>query len=193
MPKKFIRRYIPTPERIAALPGIHRLGSRITDPNLWHINRRSIAGAMFWGIVCAWIPLPSQMLIAAACAILFRVNLPLSIALTWISNPFTMLPILYSSYCIGSLIFGVPMLDITQIKHIIIQLTTSLFGDSASAVPTQYHFNLGALLVGLLIEAVVLGAIGNILVKLLWRWHVVRDLRERQIQRKQYRQDQGKS
>lgn len=148
---------------------------------------------MFWGIVCAWIPLPSQMLIAAACAILFRVNLPLSIALTWISNPFTMLPILYSSYCIGSLIFGVPMLDITQIKHIIIQLTTSLFGDSASAVPTQYHFNLGALLVGLLIEAVVLGAIGNILVKLLWRWHVVRDLRERQIQRKQYRQDQGKS
>lgn len=185
MPKNFIRRHIPKPEQIINLPGMHRLGDRITEPNLWHINRRSISGAVFWGIICAWIPFPSQMLIAAICAIAFRVNLPLSIALTWITNPFTMIPIFYSSYCLGSVIFGIPLLDISQIKIIVVHMTTSLFSETARPL-SSYGFVLDfrALFVGLIVEAIIVATLAKFTVQLLWRWHVIHDLRIRQEKRK---------
>ena len=192
MPKKFIRRHIPKPEHIVNLPGMHRLGSRITEPNLWHINRRSISGAVFWGILCAWIPFPSQMLIAAICAIVFRVNLPLSIALTWVTNPFTLIPIFYSSYCLGSVIFGIPLLDIAQIKIIVVHLTNSMFGETTTPLSSYgFKFDIRALLVGLVVEALVVATLAKVTVQWLWRWHVIRDLRIRQEERKKHSQGEN--
>ena len=46
------------------------------------------------------------MVLAAALAIPFRVNLPLSIALVWITNPLTMPPIFYCSYIVGVFALG---------------------------------------------------------------------------------------
>ncbi|HEY4713507.1 MAG TPA: DUF2062 domain-containing protein [Aquirhabdus sp.] len=176
---------MPTHEHISKLPGIHRLGSRITEPNLWHINRRSISGAVFWGIICAWIPFPSQMLLAAICAIVFRVNLPLCIALTWVTNPFTLIPIFYSSYVLGSVIFGIPLLEISQIKIIIVHLTTTIFGETTRPLSSYgFVFDIRALLVGLIVEALVVATLAKIFVQWLWRWHVIRDLRIRQEERK---------
>jgi uncharacterized protein (DUF2062 family) len=172
MPRKFIQRHMPTPERIAALPGIHRLGSRITEPNLWYINRKSISGAVFWGIVCAWIPFPAQMLVAAICAITFRVNLPLSVAITWITNPFTLIPIFYSSYCVGSFIFGIPILNLTEIKEVVVHFSSGMFSDAAP-LATTYAFSMRALLVGVVVEAVIVASIGYFIVQLLWRCHVM--------------------
>ena len=178
MPKHLIRRYIPTPERIAQLPGIHRFGTRITDPMLWHINRRSISGAMFVGMICALIPLPGQMLFAALGAIWLRVNLPLCIALTWLTNPFTLVPILYAGYWLGSHLYGVPMLEIGQIKDAFVAMSHHLF--STGSVPaTQGTFSLTAMLLGLLAEALILATLGTILVRVLWRYHVVRAWRAR--------------
>jgi len=181
MPKHLLRRYIPTPERIAQVPGIHRLGPRITEPNLWHINRRSISGAMFWGILCAWIPLPSQMLIAAGCAVLFRVNLPLSVALTWISNPLTMVPVLYSSYWIGAHLFGIPMMNLHQLKDAVLSITSQLSGASSgtTALSDGPGFNIWALLTGLLTEALVLATLSYSLTQLFWRAHVMHEWRAR--------------
>lgn len=189
MPKKFIQRHMPKPEHIVNLPGMHRLGSRITEPNLWHINRRSISGAVFWGILCAWIPFPSQMLIAAFCAIMFRVNLPLSVALTWITNPFTLIPIFYSSYCLGSVIFGIPLLDLSQIKIIVVHVTTSMFSDTGRSLSSYgFVFDFRALLVGLVVEALIVATIAKFIVQWLWRWHVIRELRTRQKIRKDINQ-----
>ena len=183
MPKKFIQRHMPTPERIAALPGIHRLGARITEPNLWYINRKSISGAMFWGLLSAWIPFPAQMLVAAICAITFRVNLPLSIAITWITNPFTLIPIFYSSYCLGSFIFGLPILNLTEIKQVVVHFSSGFFSDAAP-LATTYVFSLRALLVGLVVEAVIVGTIGYFAVQLFWRCHVVHEWKKRKAVRK---------
>ncbi len=185
MPKKFIQRHMPKPEQILNLPGMHRLGDRITEPNLWHINRRSISGAVFWGLLSAWIPFPSQMLIAAFCAIMFRVNLPLSVALTWLTNPFTLIPIFYSSYCLGSVIFGIPLLDISQIKIIVVHVTTNLFNDTAPPLSSYgFVFDFRALLVGIVLEALIVATTAKLIVQWLWRWHVIRELRIRQEKRK---------
>ncbi len=183
MPKKLIKRYIPTPESIAALPGIHRLGTRITEPNLWHINRKSICGAVFWGVLCAWIPFPAQMLVAALCAITFRVNLPLCISITWLTNPFTLIPIFYTSYCVGSFIFGIPILDWNEIKQVVVHFSSSIFGD-VPPLKTTFQFSMRALLVGLVVEGLIVATICYLLARLLWRWHVIRDWKKRKLAQK---------
>ncbi|MCC6375199.1 MAG: DUF2062 domain-containing protein, partial [Moraxellaceae bacterium] len=50
MPKNFIRRHLPTPEKIANMRGLGFLRHRLQDASLWHLNRRSASGAVFWGL-----------------------------------------------------------------------------------------------------------------------------------------------
>jgi uncharacterized protein (DUF2062 family) len=47
-------------------------------------------------------PLPFQMVIAAVLAIYFNANLPISVALVWITNPVTWLPMYYVAYKVGA-------------------------------------------------------------------------------------------
>ena len=90
MPRRFIKRYMPHPERIKASRSLRFLGDLIHDPNLWHLNRHSVSRAMAIGLFWALIPMPLQMLAAAACAIPARANLPIAVGLVWLTNPLTM-------------------------------------------------------------------------------------------------------
>jgi len=105
MPKeliqKLIHKFIPDPEVIKQHKHLQFLGEKLHEPNLWHLNRRSIALAFAVGLFCAWIPTPMQMVIAAAGAIYYRANLPISVGLVWITNPITMPPLYYFAYEVG--------------------------------------------------------------------------------------------
>ncbi|MFW6343056.1 MAG: DUF2062 domain-containing protein, partial [Halothiobacillaceae bacterium] len=76
-------------------------GSRLQDGNLWHLNRRSVSGGVAVGLFSAFVPIPFQMVLAAGLAILLRVNLPLSVVLVWITNPITIVPLLWVANRIG--------------------------------------------------------------------------------------------
>lgn len=102
MPRKFIKRVIPHPTRITESPTLRRLGPRLQDPGIWHINRRSVSGAVALGLFCAFVPVPSQMILAAIGAILFRVNILISVPVVWISNPITIPPMFYFCYRVGA-------------------------------------------------------------------------------------------
>ena len=108
MPKKFIQRLLPDPRKIKGAGSLRIFGDLIHDPNYWHLNRRSASGAFAIGLFVAFVPLPMHMLIAAALAILTRVNLPLSVALVWITNPLTMGPFMYASYKVGAFLLQQP-------------------------------------------------------------------------------------
>ena len=110
MPKKFIQRWMPNHEKVRNHPHLNKVfGTLLHDPNLLHLNRRSVTGAFFIGLFMAFMPIPFQMIPAAACAIWLRVNLPISIGLVWITNPITMPPIFYFSYKLGAWTLGMPV------------------------------------------------------------------------------------
>ena len=106
MPKKLIKKYSPEPEKIRNMKGLGFLAKWLGSSNLWHIHRRNTAKSFAIGLFWMSIPIPSQMVMAAISSILLRANLPVSVALVWISNPFTMAPIFYFNYFIGTIILG---------------------------------------------------------------------------------------
>ncbi len=181
MAKQFLRRYLPTPEKIANSKGLGRLRPYLSDPNLWHLNRRSVSGAMYWGLFCAFLPIPMQSIPVTLGAIFFRVNLPLSMVLVWLTNPVTMLPILYSAYWVGASILNVPMLDMHNVGVLFGQLIRWVLQQGDNPFNnTQSAMLVWPLLLGLLTEAVVASLVGGTLTRILWRWHVVREWRKRQ-------------
>ena len=109
MPRRQIRKYLPTPERLRNEPSLRWLGTVLRDPNLWHLNRRSLSGAAFIGVFSAMLPIPFQMIVAALLAMRFKCNLPAAVLLVWISNPVTYVPIFYFNYRVGAWLRGLPM------------------------------------------------------------------------------------
>jgi hypothetical protein len=106
--KKFFQRYLPPISQIKSHRGLQFLGKRLHDPSLWHLNRRSVAGGTAIGLFSAFILIPLHTVLAALLAILFRVNLPLAIALVWITNPITMPLLFYFDYLLGSILLRIP-------------------------------------------------------------------------------------
>ena len=111
MPRKFFQRFLPRPQTIKENKTLQIFGDWLHEPNLWHLSRRSVAGAFAVGLFFAWMPVPFQMFLAAGAAILMRTNLPLSVALVWITNPVTIPPMFYFAYTVGTWIMGEPPQD----------------------------------------------------------------------------------
>ena len=105
--KKWLQRYTPNPEKFKNHKHLGLLNKHLHNPSLWNFNRKSISKAFAVGLFCAFIPVPFQMLLAALGAIIFSANLPLSVALVWITNPITITPIFYACYKLGAWILGI--------------------------------------------------------------------------------------
>lgn len=170
MPRKTLKRWLPTPHRIREIGTLGVLGDWIYQGNLWHINRYSAAMGCFVGIFVAFLPLPGQMLLAAILAILLRCNLPLSVALVWITNPVTMPPIFYLSYRLGALLIDVP-----------VQVTA--FELSLEWISARIGVLWQPLLLGSLLSGLLCGSLGYTAVSLLWRWRIARKWQSRRQQR----------
>jgi len=171
MPKKFLKRYMPDHRKIREHRHLNRIfGTLLHDPNLLHLNRRSVAGAFAVGLFMAFVPLPTQMLMAAGTAILFRVNLPLSVGLVWVSNPLTIPPLFYFCYRLGAWILGTLVLDI--------EFEMSWRWLAAEMAHIWQPFLLGCAVAG--VSAAALGWAG---VRLAWRLHLIRHLKRRKAAR----------
>ncbi len=189
MPRKLIKRYLPDHEKIRNHKHLRFLGHRLHDANLWHLNRRSVAGAFFVGVFCAFIPMPFQMVDAAIGAVLFRVNLPISVALVWITNPITIPPMFYFAYKVGAWVMGQPPQpgNVEQWVHLISQLLAHLFDGAVWAeVGHQLEAIWRPLLLGSFLVGTIGGALAYALMRLLWRWHVLHHYRKRAENRRQH-------
>jgi uncharacterized protein len=170
MPRKFFRRWVPTSKALGSRKSLRILNPLLKEPNLFHLNRHSVSVAMFAGIFTAFLPIPGQTLVAALLALLLRANLPLCIALIWITNPLTMGPIFYLTFELGRWILGSPPMAF----HF--QPTWEWF-------EIQGEHLLAPLFTGSVITGVVLGTIGYVVMNQLWRWQVVKSWEERKTRR----------
>jgi len=110
MPRKHIRRFLPHQDTIRANRYMARLdekGTWLHHPNLWHLNRRSVAGGFAIGLFAGLVPGPLQMLTAALLAIPLRMNLPVALITTFYTNPFTIVPLYVLAIAYGRLLLGV--------------------------------------------------------------------------------------
>ncbi len=106
MPRHFLRRYLPSNSSLREHSALQPLGTLLQNPQIWHLHRRSVSGAFFIGLFCAFLPVPFQMLIAATLAVFTRCNLPISVALVWVTNPVTFAPMFYFAYKLGAWLLG---------------------------------------------------------------------------------------
>jgi uncharacterized protein len=109
MPRKHFRKYLPDPAKLREHRHLQWCQPLFKHPNLWHLNRRSVAGGVALGMLTGLIPAPFQMLSAALLAIVFRVNLPVAVFTTLYTNPFTWGPLIVAAYWIGALFTGEPI------------------------------------------------------------------------------------
>jgi len=74
---------------------------------LWSFKGKSMQAALFWGIWISMLPIVGiQMIVVFFVSLLVRANLPLIVALQWISNPLTMGPIYFADYKIGMILIN---------------------------------------------------------------------------------------
>ena len=106
--KQWLEQIAPTGHRSARQTAARVRQAAAQDPSLGRFNRRSVAGTVALGLFVMYLPPLRQVLIAAAGAIVLRVNLPISVALIWITNPVTIPPMYYFSYRVGFWILGMP-------------------------------------------------------------------------------------
>ena len=166
MPKKFLRKCLPDPHKITQSKSLRIFGKLLHEPNLWHMNRKSVSLAFMVGLFFMWVHLPSQMIFAAGAAIILRCNLPLSIALVWITNPVTMPPMFYSAYILGNWMLGLPPSNI--------EFEASFEWISQQMNAIWQPFLLGCFTLG--VSSAVIGFAG---IRLLWRLHIVNYLKSK--------------
>lgn len=170
MPRKLLKRFMPSDKMIRDHKSLQLLSRFFHDPYLWHLNHRSVSGAFAVGLFMAFVPVPFQMVFAALAAIPLRVNLPISVALVWITNPITIPPIFYFVYQIGRLASGLP----PQAVHF--SFSTEWFLHELTAVWKPF-------LLGSFIVATLSSMIGFVSVRLFWRFWVLRERRNRRLKR----------
>jgi uncharacterized protein len=170
MSRRFLRRYLPPPHLFKEHKHLQYLGEQLSAPSLWRLNRRSVAGAVSIGLFIAFLPMPGQMAVAAVAAAWMRVNLPVAVAMVWITNPLTMGPIFFFSYKVGTWLLGSPVHELR------FELTWHWL--HTKLVTIWRPLMLGCLVIGS-----VAGLSGGLLTLSLWHIEVRRRWRERKRRR----------
>lgn len=180
MPRKFFRHYLPDAATVRANRYVALFGSLLHHPNLWHLNRGSVAGGFAVGLFSGLVPGPLQMLTAAILAVPLRVNLPVALITTLYTNPLTIVPLYVLAYEYGKL-----LLFEAGGEYLVQPFQTDWLNFSASMrALLDWMLQLGKpLAVGLVALALTLAAAGYLAVKIGWRVYVTLAWRARRRRR----------
>ena len=166
--RRTLKKYLPDHETIRNNPWLKPFESSLLHPRLWHLNRHSAAGAVAAGMFCGLIPGPFQMLGAAICALVFRVNLPLAMFVTLYTNPFTIVPLYLVAYEMGRLAIGESHGFIMPPAF----SATDLIGWT-SAMETWMLAVAKPLGIGLILLATGLAVLGYVATRAAWRIYLI--------------------
>jgi len=75
-------------------------------------NRKMVSKAVLIGLFIAFIPMPMQMAAVLAVMPFVKFNVPIALAMCWLSNPFTMPAMYYVEYLSGTYLMGVETVNV---------------------------------------------------------------------------------
>ncbi|MAZ77101.1 MAG: ATP-binding protein [Legionellaceae bacterium] len=168
MPRKFLQRFLPHADKIKKNKYLRIFGKYLHAADLWHLHRHSVAKAVSIGFFCMFMPMPLQMVLAAAIAIVWRANVLISAVTVWISNPLTMGPMFYFAYKIGGFVF-----DTTPIPY-----------EQHHKLLENFQYVWKPLILGCLTCGTIAAVTGYFGVNLLWRWIITKKWAFRQKTRR---------
>jgi uncharacterized protein (DUF2062 family) len=178
---RFFAKYIPTAHELRSHRFLRPFSKHLDHHSIWQFNQRSVAGGvavgLFFGILVPFM----QIFLAAAAAIILRVNLPMAAFSTLVTNPFTFPVVYYSAYRLGDVLTG----NLSGVSSARVEAEIQ----NAAAIQQGKMDQWGEglinwvqtvglpLMTGLLVLATVAAVSGYFLVKAVWqikvrwRWH----------------------
>ena len=150
------KKWLPSQETIQDHKSLKWISHLLHNPDLWHFNEKSLPRAMFIGLFFAFVPVPFQMLLAAAAAIPARANVALSVALVWITNPLTMPPLFYGTYKFGQLLLNSPNRPFPK-------------DFTLTAILNELHHIWQPFLFGSLVAGLICATLGFVISRILWK------------------------
>lgn len=140
----------------------------------FNINRKMITRGVFIGLFWGFVPMPMQMLAVIATTPFIRFNVPIAIAMVWLSNPFTMPPMYYMEYLTGNFILGKEGIDN-------IELTLEWFSN-----------NMGDIFLPLYVGTAFYSIVVSGLIYLLLNWLWIRSVKEEKCEKEAKRDKKRK-
>ena len=129
-------------------------------PEFLAANRKMISRGVLLGLLIAFIPMPMQMAAVLLFMPFFRFNVPVALAMCWITNPLTMPPMYYLEYHLGSFLLGIHPQPV--------ELTLDWFSNNLDEIFIPLYF-------GAVILSLLGGGLGYWAVNHFWKSSVERD------------------
>ena len=117
------------------------------------INRKMVTRALCVGICIGLIPMPFQMLLVLGMIFFFKFNVPIALAMVWLSNPLSMPFMYYVEYTTGAYLLGMEKLGV--------ELSLTWFENNFSRIFIPLY-------VGTLFYALILAPLIYVSVNWLW-------------------------
>lgn len=159
------RRNAPTRESLEEVRWLRPFAHRVLEPSLWRFTRRSVPRGVALGLLVGiFLMIPGLQIVGAAMlALPCRANVPIAIAMTFLSNPATTPLLLYLSLVVGNR-FVHSSADIDTVS-LMIQHGASIAEWARWAASAAAP----ALIVGLFVIGAVSAAVGYLLSGCTWR------------------------
>ena len=156
MPRRFFRKFALKRDHLHGRWYFAPFNHLLHDTRLWSIRRRTVVPALSMGLFIAFLPVPGHMLIAALGALALRINIPVAVLTTFVSNPLTVGPMFFVSYRLGQ-------------KLLALQPQPFGFEISFHWLTGQFLTIWQPLLLGCILLGSLAALVGYVVLDLLWR------------------------
>lgn len=171
----YVRRHIPTRETIGDIRLLRPFASTLSQPNLWHMNRRSVPRAVALGLGIGVIIPFMHMVIAALAAIPARANVAIAAGVTLVVNPLTIPPLYWAAYHIGRW-------ELRRGNDVDPAAMNQVSGEVARFLFWMHHAS-GPIALGILTIAAIAAMIGYFSAAFFWRRRIFARYRSRRSRR----------
>jgi len=166
MPRRLLKKLVPSPDTLQKRWFLRLFGDRITDPRLWSLHRRAVTGAFGAGLAICFVPLPVHLILAGVIALALRLNIPAIYGTILLVNPLTAVPVYCLAYRVGAALLRV------NPHNFVFHLSPDWMQSGLGPVWKPF-------LLGCIVCAALAGLLGWLGLEFIWRWRVTNRYRTR--------------